>query len=120
MNNNPWLVESIQEFYFLKCPECDFDTQEENSFQDHAVEHHPLSFVFFMKSEPANINNMLEVSILQEEVDPFENSIGIKQEYHEGGIDYYSEPIKYETDSIEEEKDVIKRDPINQTLCGSC
>jgi len=116
MNNNPWLVESIQDFYFLKCPECDFDSKEENSFQDHAVENHPLSFVFFMKSEPANINNMLEVSILQEEVDPFENSIGIKQEYHEGGIDYYSEPIKYETQSIEDVKDVMKREPVNQTV----
>merc|ERR1712051_1041847 len=26
---NPWQVKSIQEFYFLKCPECTFDTKEE-------------------------------------------------------------------------------------------
>ena len=67
MNKNPWLVESIQDFYFLKCPECEYDTKEEYSFQDHAVENHPLSFVFFMKSEPANIDNVLDVSILPKE-----------------------------------------------------
>ena len=67
MNKNPWLVESIQDFYFLKCPECDYDTKEEYSFQDHAVENHPLSFAFFMKSEPANIENVLDVSILPQE-----------------------------------------------------
>ena len=47
MEINPWEVESIQAFYFLKCPECAFDTKEENYFQDHAVENHPLSSVLF-------------------------------------------------------------------------
>ena len=49
MAQNPWEVESIHEFYFLKCPECDFDTKEENSFENHATENHPLSFVLFDK-----------------------------------------------------------------------
>ena len=31
---NPWQVESIEAFVCLKCPECEFDTKEENSFQD--------------------------------------------------------------------------------------
>jgi hypothetical protein len=46
---NPWSVDSIQDFYILKCPECDFNTgiKEENSFQYHAVENHPMSFAFF-------------------------------------------------------------------------
>merc|ERR1712008_450371 len=46
---NPWQVDSIQEFYVLKCPECTFIHQEESSFQEHAVENHPLSAVFFGK-----------------------------------------------------------------------
>ena len=50
MAQNPWTVESIQAFYFLKCPECDFDTKEENSFENHATENHPLSFVLFDKN----------------------------------------------------------------------
>ena len=46
---NPWSVDSIQDFYVIKCPECDFNTgiKEENSFQNHAVENHPMSFAFF-------------------------------------------------------------------------
>ena len=49
MDQNPWAVESLQAFYFLKCPECDFNTKEGNSFENHATENHPLSFVLFDK-----------------------------------------------------------------------
>jgi hypothetical protein len=49
MAQNPWAVDSIKSFYFLKCPECDFDTREENLFENHATENHPLSFVLFDK-----------------------------------------------------------------------
>ena len=42
-----WL--SSKAFWFLKCPECIFDTREEHQFQDHALENHPLSFVLFGK-----------------------------------------------------------------------
>jgi hypothetical protein len=43
--DNPWQVRSIQAFSCLKCPECTFITKEENSFQNHAVKSHPLSYV---------------------------------------------------------------------------
>ena len=49
MDQNPWAVESLQAFYFLKCPECDFNTKEDNLFKNHATENHPLSFVLFDK-----------------------------------------------------------------------
>ena len=49
--NNPWQVDSIDAFYFLKCLECEFDTQKEPIFHHHAIENHPLSFVLFGKSE---------------------------------------------------------------------
>ena len=66
MSQNPWQVDSIEVFYYLKCPECTFDTQEEVTFQDHAVANHPLSFTLFGKSE-----------ITQISVDP-ENLIGLQ------------------------------------------
>ena len=66
MSQNPWQVDSIEVFYYLKCPECQFDTQEEVTFQDHAVANHPLSFTLFGKSE-----------ITQISVDP-ENLIGLQ------------------------------------------
>ena len=47
MDINPWQVDNIQEFYFLKCPECDFMHKDESDFQNHAVENHPLSVTFF-------------------------------------------------------------------------
>ena len=49
MADNPWNVDSIEAFTFLKCPECLFDTKEENSFLEHAFENHPMSSVFFGK-----------------------------------------------------------------------
>ena len=39
---NPWDVDSLQAFLTLKCPECDFCTDTETSFQVHAVANHPL------------------------------------------------------------------------------
>ena len=49
MDENPWQVESLQDFSYLKCPECSFDAKEEEVFEYHATENHPLSFVFFGK-----------------------------------------------------------------------
>ena len=49
MDDNPWLVDSIEAFSCLKCPECTFDTKGKDFFQVHAVENHPLSFVLFGK-----------------------------------------------------------------------
>ena len=60
---NPWEVESIQEFYFLRCPECEFDTKEENSFEKHSKENHPLSFVFFDKHSVNDIFNQDVIKI---------------------------------------------------------
>ena len=56
-NNNPWKVESMDFFLCWKCPECSFDTQGEDDFQEHAVENHPLSHVFFgtVKIEEDNL-----------------------------------------------------------------
>ena len=48
---NPWLVESIQAFSCLKCPECEFHTKKDTVFENHATENHPLSFVLFSKKK---------------------------------------------------------------------
>ena len=47
---NPWNVQSLQAFLCLKCPECVFDTKEKDSFENHAIENHPLSSVLFGKT----------------------------------------------------------------------
>ena len=47
---NPWHVDSLQAFWYLKCPECAYDTQEEEIFREHALENHPRSFAIFGKT----------------------------------------------------------------------
>ena len=56
---NPWLVENIQEFLFLNCPECAFKSKEENIFQDHAVKNHSLSHIFFGQDSEVGYTNFL-------------------------------------------------------------
>ena len=50
--DNPWRVDSIQEFSCLKCPECDYFNKEESYFKDHAISNHSLSSVLFDKTKP--------------------------------------------------------------------
>ena len=73
MPDNPWLIENIQKFLFLNCPECEFKTKKENSFQDHAVERHPSSFALF--------NNVSEYDPL--ELDSWQKFKKIKTENFE-------------------------------------
>ena len=48
-NHNPWQVDSIQDFWFLRCPQCSFDTKEEEHFRVHAIENHSESLELFEK-----------------------------------------------------------------------
>ena len=60
MSDNPWVVDNLKDFWFMNCPECIYKTKTENSFQDHAFENHPLSFVLFetyAKTNPGSENN---------------------------------------------------------------
>ena len=42
-SRNPWLVENIDDFNFLCCPECAYKSKIEEAFISHAVENHPKS-----------------------------------------------------------------------------
>ena len=57
MKENPWQVDDLQAFSFLCCPECVYRSQEETSFQVHAIQNHPQSSVFFSNGniDPLNI-----------------------------------------------------------------
>ena len=62
MAENPWLVNSIQAFSFLNCPECSFKAKDKNFFQGHALQNHPLSFEFFCTSskKPTEIDTEIK------------------------------------------------------------
>ena len=43
-NENPWLVETLEEFLFYNCPECnDKISHSKDEFIDHAWYNHPKS-----------------------------------------------------------------------------
>ena len=66
---NPWLVDSIQAFSFLNCPECSFKAKDKNFFQGHALQNHPLSFEFFCTSSKKPREIVTEI----EKIDSLEN-----------------------------------------------
>ena len=75
---NPWLVENIQAFSFLNCPECAFKVKEVGIFQDHAVRNHPQSSVLFgpnVKSEfiAVKTEQNSEISVEHPIIDPLES-----------------------------------------------
>ena len=66
MDENPWAVDSIKDFWFLNCPECDFKAKEENCFLHHANEEHSLSWILLEKSveiDPLRNSTMKNASI---------------------------------------------------------
>ena len=62
LKENPWQVDNLQAFSFLCCPECIYKSQEETSFEAHAIQNHPLSSVFFsiVNVDPLNVTPIKE------------------------------------------------------------
>ena len=62
MDDNPWQVDTIEDFSYYKCPECSFEVRKQQVFQEHAIENHPLSYVFFgKKDEEEEFNDPLKI-----------------------------------------------------------
>ena len=74
MSMNPWLVESVHSFLYLKCPECVFETKYENEeiFQYHALGNHSWSNVLFGDMVKVDPNENENHSIKQEKYDEYE------------------------------------------------
>ena len=64
---NPWFVDSLQTFWQLKCPECTFDSKEEDTFKYHAVTKHPLSLVLFGKEFNYPVENPI-IGLIKTEI----------------------------------------------------
>ena len=91
MDDNPWLVDSIHSFSVFKCPECIFDSKEEDNFQDHAIQNHPLSFVFFGREE--------KIEVLENSLEVEDNESSFEMEYNENSFE-----VKYNEDPFEDTK----------------
>ena len=47
----PWKIESLEDFLYYCCPECNERTQSRNIFLHHALEHHPISKNYLLRFE---------------------------------------------------------------------
>ena len=97
MSDNPWDVDSIEVFSTLKCPECIFDSQEEDIFRLHAVENHPMSFVLFGKKIKDEEENENTENIRENKYENDENN------YH----DDYQDNGDNETDFTQEKDETV-------------
>ena len=92
---NPWQVESLKEFAYLKCPECPFDCKEDALFKDHALENHPMSIVLF--GEQSNYEDfkvkeeLPETSLIDEKDQDLIEFEHIKSEQKERMINSHSQ-----------------------------
>jgi hypothetical protein len=113
MTSNPWQVESIQEFSCLKCPECGFDTKEENLFENHATENHPLSFVFFVKklNEEEFNKNVVKEEPISDSSDMEENG---DDEKLAKNIQFL--PLHYPEVSLTEENSIVDISKIKKEI----
>ena len=123
MSDNPWLVENVQEFSFLNCPECGFKVKEENLFQDHAVKNHSLSSVLFgstsIKTECVYIKTELNADITEHYIgnEPKEDIIlhqMIKTEPNEDIFEH--QMIKSESKEDIIEHHIIKTEPTEDKI----
>ena len=93
MDDNPWFVESIHSFSVFKCPECIFYSKEEENFQDHAIQNHPLSFEFFGKPGLEMITEEKSTDV-PEKIEVLESSF--EMEYNENSfeVEYNEDPFE--------------------------
>jgi uncharacterized Zn-finger protein len=109
MDINPWQVDSIQEFSFLKCPECAFDSKEEDTFENHAIENHPLSFILFVKSVK---EECFEDPLQIKEENLYDNIASKKRKISQSSAQ--SEGI--DITSIKIDSDLVEQDPIDDII----
>ena len=91
MDYNPWQVDTIEDFSYYKCPECSFEVRKQQVFQEHAIENHPLSYVFFgKKDEEEEFHDPLKIEdvtsnamVVQYEKLPNKKGIGFKNNLQE-------------------------------------
>ena len=101
---NPWQVESIQAFYYLKCPECEFDTIEENMFEYHAIENHPMSYELFGKKS-VKAEEFDSVMIKEEQISDVDENCA-KFDFH------HTESEIVDENDLSDSK--VKREPLDE------
>ena len=121
---SPWHVESIQAFWFLRCPECPFDTKEEYIFQDHAVENHPGSFALFGKTvKEETLDNAYEIEDQNSDFhDNFDNHEPLPEPLFLSTISpevHIKEEIPDDTETVDPNFEVTEKKMKFCKICGN-
>ncbi len=66
---NPWEVDTLKEFCFYCCPECDFRSKSESPFQSHALKNHPKAQSILAMVQKQIDAITPDISIKEEDVD---------------------------------------------------
>ena len=72
---NPWIVESIHDFNYFCCPECVYQSKEENHFQTHALEYHEQSKTFFHGYNDNNSHSIKREKFENDQADTISDDI---------------------------------------------
>ena len=108
---NPWVVNSLEEFLYYCCPECDLTRetiyQSKEVFFQHAMQHHPMA------------KETLEIFGMKEE--PFDQNGTIFYDEYEGLDDshLYYPTIEYEDENVDKSKETDD-DPKIKLQCQYC
>ena len=111
-SKNPWLVENIDEFNFLCCPECAYKSKDEVLFETHAIENHPKSSVLFEKAESSEKTAIVKkkptiLKVVKENVPVNKDSamidIATIQEYSQLHNENEQDSVMVELDSIKQD-----------------
>jgi hypothetical protein len=61
---NPWQMDSVSDYLYYCCAECDFKEKNEETFVSHATLYHPKSrHIFFTNQSPSPLNYEEEESL---------------------------------------------------------
>ena len=117
-DDNPWLVDNLDQFLYFCCPECDEKNQSRDLFFKHALDHHPKarqSLVNLKIKEEPYDETSLDIKYLEtgekQELDSVKNE---NYELIEEGIDYKHEIEEDDDPSYDpfyDEQDIKK--PLN-------
>ena len=102
---NPWLVENLDDFNFLCCPECAYKSKDDAAFMDHAIENHPKSkeSSFFSGAEE-ELNKQITAGSLKKGVKVISLPINL------ASIEIPQKDFEEENQLIDVDKSVIKSD----------
>ena len=119
VNENPWEVESIYEFYYFNCPTCSYKHCSKQDFVNHVIEIHPESVDSLKKIcdgslsnvtipwEPENDYEYYEQKLISDNLKVEFNDNLVEENDYENFIEPNSEDYESDSDSYDEEDEKI-------------